>query len=852
MNRILFSLLFLFALLNAESQSDEPVSLTGAGPSAFIHNVNVITGDLVEVVDILEFKGTMPLKVQEVLTRFNAAPYKVDEKAHVKKHANNRVDCVYTNPGKLKAILSPEGRGLDWGEFRLNMELPENAGLTNQALGIASGQSHPGNILARVGKKADEAEILCGDGTRKIFRKGFSSRKKESVEYDFHHEIRPDGLYFGKRWDTLDGFECRARGEKLWGMVTGGWAQSTKHPGYRKYIADDGRETVLETTCFWDGDPQPWNEWTKWYPTKVIPHNDCPTEYSWINKEGYKYAFLVRKKRADDRLRTFSYDGVNAEIRDKHSKYRTRTIVDHAAWRKQVVRAKFDYDKKGSTWVEDGRGYFRRFNYDQEGYLTGKYWFLNPGDREHLLAKELFTWIKGGTFKGSLAEDAIYDGQNKLIKKTAYRYDKFGNVKTLTLSGAITAPLQKDEQKTFATYSDEGMNLLLSETTGAKRTEYRYKEGTNLLTAKYTVINGGIVERNFYFYNEKSALIGEINDDGVTEESSCLEGVTTRLIKRMQTFENGLPQEIAEYYLDLNSGEEKLLKRVEYELTREGWIKKESIFDADNIFRYCIERKFNAQGKVVWESDALGNKIRHTYLKSGAKIETRTAGVVINYTYDHADRLLSESTDGQYVNTYEVDDCDNRILARDLYGNETRFKYDALGRVVEEILPQIELPEGTFTPVVKKKYDLFGNVTRLRNSRGFLTEKTYNIFGKPFSIHYPDGSFEEFRYNLDGTEKSHRLRTGATFHYSYDALGRKTREELVGPEGELLSTETIEYDRLHMRRKVDSEGVATTYDYDFAGRLCREECCGRITEYGYDTLGRKTWTKIGECCTFEV
>jgi RHS repeat-associated protein len=858
LRNLLVSFLLTLPLLTA-SQVDEPIALTGAGPSAFVENVNAITGDLVEVVDIMEFKGSIPYKVQETITRFNSTGFKMDEQAIVKKHRNNRVDCTYKNPGRLKAILSPEGRGLDWGEFTLNMELDQNAGLTNQGLGVSSGQTHPKNIKAFVQKYSDKALITGGDGSRKVFKRMLVPTKDDSAQYDFHYEVRPDCGVIKRRWDDQRIFECWAGGEKVWGFFAKAWANSTSDQGYRKYFSDDGRVTQMETTSFWDGKKKSFDPSQKWYPTKVLSHNSCPINYQWKNKEGYKYAFLTSKSLPDGRATRYKYYGVNADKVDRHSKNRIKSIESRVkegakgSREKFLNRYKFEYDSENpcgllSTWVIDGNGYYRRFKYTSEEYLHSKYWYTTAGDKSKYAVKETFKWGKKGDAKGCLLKDTFTNSNKKILKETSFKYDKSGNVVDLQVQGAITYPNADNQHHTYSTYSTDGYNLLTSQTVGAKTTQYRYKKATNLLTAKFTVTSEGIVERNFYFYNEQSALIGEINDDGTTEDPDCLEGVTTRLVKRIKTLPNGTPKEIVEGYLDLDSGKEQQLKRIVYKTTVEGWIEKEEVYDAEDNYCYTIEKEYDNCGNVLWKTDAEGNKVSHTYLESGACVKTIPSRrkTEILYDYDCADRLLSETTQEggkAYVNTYEYDAMGNRTVMRDMYGNVTRIKYDAFGRPVEVKMPAIETPEGPVVPITKKEYDFFGNVTLDTDANGFATLKTYNLFGKPFAIHYPDGSYEELRYNIDGTLKWHRFRSGSRIVYTYDDLGRVTKERTLLPDGKLHSEEISEYDRLHVRRKIDAEGVVTEFDYDYAGRLICQKKEDQCVEFGYDSLGRKILTK---------
>ena len=144
----------------------------------------------------------------------------------------------------------------------------------------------------------------------------------------------------------------------------------------------------------------------------------------------------------------------------------------------------------------------------------------------------------------------------------------------------------KEWRTISSTYSEDGLNLKLSETDQeGKLTRYQYIPTTNLLTSELTYEKDHIRTRIFHTYDDCAVCTKTIIDDGNTEDPHNLSGVTyrkiTEIIPKQTTPCFGLPEVLLEKTINA-SGQEILLKKVIYTYTPFGKVLKEDHYDANN------------------------------------------------------------------------------------------------------------------------------------------------------------------------------------------------------------------------------------------------------------------------------
>src|SRR5690606_8284507 len=109
----------------------------------------------------------------------------------------------------------------------------------------------------------------------------------------------------------------------------------------------------------------------------------------------------------------------------------------------------------------------------------------------------------------------------------------------------------------------------------------------------------------------------------------------------------------------------------------------------------------------------------------------------------------------------------------------------------------------------------------------------------------PDGSYLEYTYDA-----AHRLTDindseGNRIHYTLDAMGNRTAEEVFDPSNALVQTRTRVFNTLNqLHKEIGAAGgtsVTTTFGYDNNGnRTDIDAPLGRSTNQTYDELNRLT------------
>lgn len=467
-----------------------------------------------------------------------------------------------------------------------------------------------------------------------------------------------------------------------------------------------------------------------------------------------------------------------------------------------------------------------------------------------------------------LISRTLEDGNGNIILCRSNLYDENSNVILETtwgnLTGKNSAPIILGEnsypilngiecyEKSFS-YSDNGKNLLRYSSIDGIGTHYSYKHGTDLLRAKYTIFEGKVSKREFWSYDTDGAVTEEVVDDAGIHDQNNWPGATQRFTKRIvntQGTHAGLPETIIESYVDMTVGYEKILKKTINHYDAFGQLSQQDIYDSNNVFAYSLYWEYDAKGNVILEKDALGRVTTRKYDDNKNLIYEQGPNSEYHkeYVYNFANKLIEDAevyngsgASKRLVKKYAYNLIGNKISETDIYGNTTRYAYDEFGQVIMITYPEVPDEVGNLTaPVIKKKYDILGNVIEVTDPRGYTTRTEYTVRGKPFAIYHPDGTTERFEYDLKGNLIKKIAPNGTTTVITYDSLARPIRTEMFDASGNLLSAASKRYNIFHLLEETNAAGDITSYKYDSAGRLYQVEGGGAKTTYFYDNLGRQS------------
>ena len=533
-----------------------------------------------------------------------------------------------------------------------------------------------------------------------------------------------------------------------------------------------------------------------------------------------------------------------------------------------VLAWKFEYDLEkdrrsskpigGNTTVTDALGHRKVYHFSGEHRLTAIDHCLDNGQ---LYRSEKMVWGTEGELNTLLLSRGLEDGSGNIVCCRKYTYDHHGNALEESLSGNLSGwclgkpsltgkdPHDCDCYKKTYTYTQSG--LTTSEDEGRKKITYQYWEGTDLIKMKLVHDEQGRIRERYYFeYDPNAVLVFERIDDGNSPDFQNWSGITEMRIQRTEPTNatpKGLPRKVQESCLNLATGQEELIRRVEYEYTKEGWPTRESVYDRNGNFCYVIQKSYNSWGKVLQEVDPLGQITSYQYDNNGNVVfkQTPNPDYHILYTYDYSNRLVREeevyNNGTRLVKSYAYDFVGNRIASTDFSGNTTHFRYDNFCRLVEKINPSIsDGKQGLYQPIDRVAYDIFNNPVEKTDSNHFTTRLKYTHRGKPYCIEYPDGGLERSVYHHDGQLEKTIDVNGMQTVFTYDYNNRKTKEEKYSPQGALLCTKRWIYNAFHLLVEIDEHENETKYSYDYAGRLTKVTKGDAEARYVYDALNRQS------------
>lgn len=517
--------------------------------------------------------------------------------------------------------------------------------------------------------------------------------------------------------------------------------------------------------------------------------------------------------------------------------------------------------KKGVARVYDAYDHRTDYQWDKHQRLQEITHFSGK-DTHRVHKRDCFEWGDFDHSKGTfLLRKFTKDANDTVLFMRTFAYDEDGNVKQDVLygnlSGESKAPcgLGSDPSvngcelfhKSFTYYPGERY-LMATMTEGKVTQTFYYKKGTNLLKAKLFSTKGTIFKREFYVYDENAALVMEIEDDGESSDQNNLQGVTERYIRSTIPRKSnpiGLPEVVEEKYVDVKTGEERLLKKWMHHYDENGRLRAKELFDASSASLCTFEWKYDAHGNVIREINPLGQKTIRRYDANDNMIYEQGPNPEFHkeFVYDYSNRLVRADeihTNGLLLSeAYRYNYLSQKVGFTDIYGNETTYEYDDFGNQTKTLLPPVV--NGSGKPTIysdAKAYNLFNAVKVATDFKGHTTTTDYNIRAKPIHTVYADGSSEKVTYYLNGTAAKHTHKNGSYTTYKYDHLKRVTSKKTFSPAGELLERFDYKYNTFHLLWEKDTGGHFKKYAYDAAGRLNEMIDGERRTTYAYDSVGR--------------
>ena len=247
---------------------------------------------------------------------------------------------------------------------------------------------------------------------------------------------------------------------------------------------------------------------------------------------------------------------------------------------------------------------------------------------------------------------------------------------------------------------------------------------------------------------------------------------------------------------------------------------------------------YDSTGNLTQVRDPLGNTTRYTYQCCRVVQRTDALGRVTTYSYDAWGRLVGID----YPQSADVSlqyDAEGR-LTQAVDGTGTRtFEYDSWGRRVRQTAPA-----GTSSAT----YDAAGRLTSQTDVTGRQITYQYDGAGRLVRVSDPT-SWVQYAYNANSAVVRETYSNNTRVEYVYDGAGRVTSvQHRVNSTGALIIGYAVTYDAAGRVTRINESPskAVTTYRYDGAGRLLREERTVNrpyLGEYQYDASGNRTFAR---------
>lgn len=878
---------------------DNPIVNFVGAPSALVNgSVNVITGDYTEFCTDMSIPGPEPLTFERsyvssdsyrgsLCQGWNKNHHGTLEMSYkrVQININEKEGYSYELIGDTSNYDSGLGVRMNYEkqtssqkdsiQYRINKNL-YNSGLTNISRGEISGRTNHKNDWIVCKKTECKAIITDGSGTTSIFKEHAPTLKNI---YLHKQTIKPNRLRLRYNYDeNLKQIRVILKGSQdnpisSMEFFVPPKDQFDKDPHFI-ISGSNGRKVrynYVQTKKHGDKD--------HWYLKEVIkdsgPHESYVYE-KYYSKHDHENMRMVRKNLPDNRFMEIEYykKKKNKSLKDSEfliksnkdcCKHKVKLQKEPVGTDKTPIKTysyAYQYDEKknsGFTIVKNAYEVPTRYEY-LNNRLTEIHHYLDKSQKYRI---EKFYWgAKGVFYEGNLMSSVLCDSQSNIQMSRTNYYDSHGNVIVERLFGNLSGkssaylammsdgtpdPNDCEYDQKLYTYSNDGLNLCLTESHQNTLITYTYHPQTNLIVSKLTSVDGTIVERQFFDYDLNGVLIQEISDDGSGGDKEDLKAITQRKITYITPAASpiGYPAEIANYVLDRKTGREIFLKRTVNSYSAYGDLLQQETYDSLNDLAATKRWSYDTMGNLLEEMNALGEITTYRYDANKNKIfeQGPRSDVHKEFVYDYSNRLVAEKEifqDGtQLVKQFKYDYLGNKVSETDIYGNETTFAYDGLNRLVQIKKPTLINFAGQEEKQIQSfDYNIFNAIICRTDAFGRQTHLTTNIRGQPTSIRHPDGTEEHFKYGLDGTLAEHIETQGLKTCTEYDYQKRPLKKSVYAASGEFLFATTSTYSAYGILTETDAAGTLSTFDYDDAGRLiCKKK--GEIeTRFEYDSSGR--------------
>lgn len=534
-------------------------------------------------------------------------------------------------------------------------------------------------------------------------------------------------------------------------------------------------------------------------------------------------------------------------------------VKDHEEWlvRDKKKHKTYRYASNGLLMsITDKNGQAMSFTYHGENLekiTTALNYEINVTMREGRLIQ--LTDTLGRTMQYRYEDGRLSDVVHMDQGITHYEYDRRGYLtraidqakvmyleNTYDEAGRMVHQVLANGDFYKAEYVDEERKVIVYSSVGNKTITYHYGKEMQILSVSYE--DG---TKTLFQYNEKGDRISETDRLGHKKEWSYDED--GRIIQENRT---GWLNTVYQYddAGDLVKKSDNAGRRFiyEYDSNHNLTAERERRFDVEGwtTRTYLYDRK----GRLLEEIDALGKNTKYTYPENCGKpssIEFPN-GEEVRFEYDAMGRLMAEE-DSCGRREYGYNAKNHRTVVRDGEGNESRYLYDGMGRLLAMYPPKAwKNQTGEYT----YRYDFLDRrIDTIRpdgsHDRQILDGEgnvLKHIHPNAYNCDSDNGEGITYEYDSNGNQIRIRYPDGGCERIFYDANGNRIKHifpESYDPKIDEGAGWQYSYDNVgHLERVTGPDGsIQAEYTYDLLGNQTRKtDSLGRTTWYTYDLKGQ--------------
>ncbi len=263
---------------------------------------------------------------------------------------------------------------------------------------------------------------------------------------------------------------------------------------------------------------------------------------------------------------------------------------------------------------------------------------------------------------------------------------------------------------------------------------------------------------------------------------------------------------------------------------------------------------YDAAGRAMWTTSAIGIVSTWRYDTEGKLLDTATQSNAIrqawHYEYDPFNRLLAVTDPNGAIRRIAWNAQGLPATATDTLGRETRYRYDASGKVTDIIDAANSMQARLHNTARHIDRDALSRIQSVRAPDGTLTRYRHDDFGRTVATISDDSGAVTRDFDLADRLTGAIDANGNRAIYAYDVAGRIVRQTVIdahasGPEKPSTVT-TWRYAGRHLIA-IDHPDQSERYRYDERGRMTDKAVTltlpngapvSATCRYAYDGFGR--------------